>query len=131
MSNKKLASVVHLCSVLLGQVALALNGGEPLPKVKGPVAVVQQNEPGLSKQAPHATAGGKRGCAIIGCTRPNRTKGYCGAHYQKLRMLVQTGRRPAAWKDNANPGTVADVMLPRGRAGSKALAELRAKKGAA
>lgn len=131
MSNKKLASVVHLCSVLLGQVALALNGGEPLPKVKGPVAVVQQNEPGLSKQAPHATAGGKRGCAIIGCTRPHRAKGYCGAHGQKLRMLIQTGRRPAAWKDNANPGTVADILMPRGRAASKALAELHAKKGAA
>ncbi len=60
-----------------------------------------------------------RPCAIIGCRRPSRTKGYCAAHYQKLRMLVRTNRRPAEWKDGAEPHSVPDLVLPRGRAASK------------
>lgn len=61
-----------------------------------------------------------RGCAIRGCRRPARTKGYCAAHYQKLRMLTRTNRRPAAWADFASAGSVDDVVLPRGRAAAKA-----------
>ncbi|MCP3137222.1 cell wall protein [Pyxidicoccus xibeiensis] len=86
--------------------------------------------------APAAAAGGKRrgrkpaaggtegsrACAIIGCGKPSRTKGYCAAHYQKLRMLEKTNRRPADWKDYADPDSVDDIKLPRGRAASKALA---------
>lgn len=64
---------------------------------------------------------GTRACAVIGCERPSRSKGYCSAHYQKLRLLMRTNRRPSAWKDDALPQSVADVTLPRGRAASKAL----------
>ncbi|MGO8968759.1 MAG: cell wall protein [Myxococcaceae bacterium] len=58
-------------------------------------------------------------CAIIGCKRPSRTKGYCSAHYQKLRMLTRSNRRPAEWKDYASPQSVTDLVLPRGRAAHK------------
>ena len=66
-------------------------------------------------------AGVARACAVIGCGRPSRTKVYCAAHYQKLRMLIRTKRRPAAWADFAGPNTVKDLVLPRGRAAVKAL----------
>jgi hypothetical protein len=71
---------------------------------------------------PAAGTEGARACAIIGCGKPSRTKGYCAAHYQKLRMLEKTNRRPSAWKDYAEPDSVEDIKLPRGRAASKALA---------
>jgi len=70
---------------------------------------------------------GDRGCAIIGCKNKSRTKGYCAAHYQKLRMLIRTKRRPTAWTDHAAPNSVPDVVLPRGRAASKALKAARAR----
>ncbi|MFP2911471.1 cell wall protein, partial [Pyxidicoccus sp. 3LFB2] len=65
---------------------------------------------------------GSRECAIMECGKPSRTKGYCAAHYQKLRMLEKTNRRPTAWRDYAEPNSVEDIKLPRGRAASKALA---------
>ncbi len=68
-----------------------------------------------------------RGCAIIGCKRPARSKGYCAAHYQKYRMLTRTKRLPSDWAEHASPGSVRDMVLPRGRAGAKALAEARRK----
>jgi hypothetical protein len=71
------------------------------------------------RASPGRPAAVSRACAIIGCRRPSRTKGYCAAHYQKLRMLVRTNRRPAEWKDGAEPHTVPDLILPRGRAASK------------
>ena len=58
----------------------------------------------------------ERRCAVIGCKRPARSKGYCSAHYQKLRLLVKTDRRPASWTDDAPPQSAPDVVLPRGRA---------------
>lgn len=66
-----------------------------------------------------------RACAIIGCPRPARTKGYCAAHYQKLRNLKNTNRLPSSWADFAPEHSVPDVVLPRGRAASKALKEAR------
>lgn len=60
-----------------------------------------------------------RACAIIGCKRPARSKGYCGAHYQKLRMLTRTHRKPSAWTDFPPPNSVPDLVLPRGRAAHK------------
>ena len=72
-------------------------------------------------------ASNDRGCAIAGCKRPARSKGYCAAHYQKFRMLTRTKRLPADWVAHASPGTVKDLVLPRGRAGAKALAEARKK----
>jgi hypothetical protein len=68
-----------------------------------------------------------RGCAIVGCKRPSRTKGYCAAHYQKLRMLVQTNRKPSAWVEFAPPNSVPDLVLPRGRAAHKARSGAREK----
>ncbi|MBK7857613.1 MAG: cell wall protein [Archangiaceae bacterium] len=68
-----------------------------------------------------------RACALIGCRRPSRSKGYCAAHYQKYRSLERTGRLPGDWKDFAPPNSVKDVILPRGRAGAKALAEAKKK----
>lgn len=54
-------------------------------------------------------------CAIIGCDREERSKGYCSAHYQKRRMLARTKRLPSAWVENAKPQSVQNVVLPRGR----------------
>jgi hypothetical protein len=71
---------------------------------------------------PAAGNEGARECAIKNCGKPSRTKGYCAAHYQKLRMLEKTNRRPSAWKDYADSNSVEDIKLPRGRAASKALA---------
>jgi len=58
-------------------------------------------------------------CAIVGCKRPSRSKGYCSAHYQKRRNLVATDRLPASWVEFATPQSVPDVALPRGRAASR------------
>jgi histone H1/5 len=71
-------------------------------------------------------AEGLRGCAVIGCERQSRSKGYCSAHYQKMRLLMKTNRRPAEWVDDAQPQSVQDVQLPRGRAASKALKQASA-----
>ncbi|MBX5484305.1 MAG: cell wall protein [Myxococcaceae bacterium] len=68
-----------------------------------------------------------RDCAIIDCKRPARTKGYCAAHYQKLRMLAKSNRLPPTWVDFAPPHSVPDLKLPRGRAASKALREAAGK----
>jgi hypothetical protein len=68
---------------------------------------------GASAQAVAASSGA---CAVIGCKRPSRSKGYCSAHYQKLRLLIRTDRRPSDWTDNASPQSAKDVKLPRGRA---------------
>ena len=38
-------------------------------------------------------------------------------------MLVTTDRKPAAWSEYAPPNSVPDLVLPRGRAASKALKE--------
>lgn len=125
MKTNIIINTLSLCAVLLNQVAVEMNGGRPLPKLELPSLSL-----GLLSglQPKQAQQGGARGCAIIGCRNPNRTKGYCAAHYQKLRMLTKTNRRPAAWKDNAAPGTVADLKLPRGRAASKLLAQQNAKR---
>ena len=58
----------------------------------------------------------ERSCAVIGCSNPARSKGYCANHYQKLRNLQKTGRTPHDWQENASSQTVKNVELPRGRA---------------
>ncbi len=85
--------------------------------------------PGKKAGAGLRAAPGEKGrpCAVIGCPRASRTKGYCSAHYQKLRMLTRTNRRPPEWIDFADPQSVKDVVLPRGRAASKALKEAKSK----
>jgi hypothetical protein len=103
----------------LGPIA-ALLGGSSLPlRRRGP-----GRPPGSGRKATgrrgrrtRLPAGGA--CAIIGCKRPSRTKGYCSAHYQKLRMLSRSNRRPGDWKDYAPPQSVTDLVLPRGRAAHK------------
>lgn len=98
-------------------------GRRPAAQVELPLVATR----GPAAKAPVArgakTADGSRSCAIIGCKRPSRSKGYCSAHYQKLRLLMRTDRRPTAWVDDARPQSVQDVKLPRGRAASKALQE--------
>ncbi|QRN97943.1 hypothetical protein JRI60_02350 [Archangium violaceum] len=103
-------------------------GGRPpavaalVPAPRGKVAAAV--EPERRRGRPVEAAG--RRCAVIGCKRPARSKGYCSAHYQKLRLLVKSNRRPASWVDDAAPQSVQEVVLPRGRAASKALAEAAA-----
>jgi len=70
-----------------------------------------KGKPGRKKSTEAA-----RACAIRGCKRPARAKGYCAAHYQKLRMLSTRNQRPAAWVDFPAPQSVDDLKLPRGRA---------------
>ncbi|NPC70212.1 vegetative protein [Corallococcus exiguus] len=89
--------------------------------VKAPAAKSPGRPPKAAAVA--AAAEGNEACAVIGCKRQSRSKGYCSAHYQKLRLLIRTGRRPDAWVDGAKPQSVPDVTLPRGRAGSQALKE--------
>ncbi|NOJ93380.1 vegetative protein [Corallococcus coralloides] len=86
-----------------------------------PVKAPAAKSPGRPPKA--AAAEGNEACAVIGCKRQSRSKGYCSAHYQKLRLLIRTGRRPDAWVDGAKSQSVPDVTLPRGRAGSQALKE--------
>lgn len=74
-----------------------------------------------------SSSSGKSLCAVIGCKRPARAKGYCAAHYQKYRMLSKTGRLPSDWVEEASPQSVKNLVLPRGRAGAKALAEAKKK----
>ncbi|NRD52406.1 vegetative protein [Corallococcus exiguus] len=87
-----------------------------------PVKAPAAKSPGRPPKAA-AAAEDNQACAVIGCKRQSRSKGYCSAHYQKLRLLIRTGRRPDAWVDGAKPQSVPDLTLPRGRAGSQALKE--------
>lgn len=104
------------------QVAALLTG-----RRRGPGRPPKLARLGRPGRKPGRAAGPKKGCAIKGCKNAMRSKGYCSAHYQKYRMLERTKRLPADWKEYAAVGTVKDLKLPRGRAGARALAELRAK----
>jgi hypothetical protein len=97
--------------------------GPGRPRGSGKNVVVAAAAGKRGRKPAARAAEGARACAIIDCGNPARTKGYCAAHYQKLRMLVKTGRQPAAWTEYAPPNSVPDLVLPRGRAASKALKE--------
>jgi hypothetical protein len=105
-------------SPLLGkqgqQVALQAVQAQAAPAKRAPVPVTRV--PPAAPKARGQAAGGALACAVIGCKRPSRSKGYCSAHYQKLRLLIRTGRRPKDWVDNASPQSARDLKLPRGRA---------------
>ncbi|MFB1480622.1 cell wall protein [Corallococcus sp. RDP092CA] len=122
---ERLAPLAQVVGPLFGASAPAAGkagrrpAGRPARVVSAPVAAGGKRR----GRKPAAVDGGARECAIKGCGKPSRTKGYCAAHYQKLRMLEKTNRRPAEWADYANPNSVEDIKLPRGRAASKALAE--------
>jgi hypothetical protein len=83
----------------------------PAAPAKAPAAPA----PRAKAEAPAA----ERRCAVMGCKRPSRSKGYCSAHYQKLRLLIRTNRRPTDWVDDAKAQSVRDVKLPRGRAAAR------------
>lgn len=109
--------------------AMAPLFGAQVPKVakRGPgrpakTAAAVVPAAGGKRRGRKPSSDGARECAIIGCGSPSRTKGYCAAHYQKLRMLTKTNRRPSSWVDYAPSNSVEDVKLPRGRAAAKALA---------
>jgi len=122
---ERLAPVAQAMAPLFGaQVARVAKRGPGRPAKVASAAAPAAG----GKRRGRKPAGGEGGrdCAIIGCGSPSRTKGYCAAHYQKLRMLTKTNRRPSAWKDYAEANSVEDIKLPRGRAASKALAEAAA-----
>jgi hypothetical protein len=130
---ERLAPLAQVVGPLFGANAPAAGkaGRRPVGRPGRPAAVVSAPAAGGKRRGrkPAVTEGGARECAIKGCGKPSRTKGYCAAHYQKLRMLEKTNRRPSEWADYANPNSVEDIKLPRGRAASKALAEAAAKNG--
>jgi hypothetical protein len=95
-----------------GLLGVQLPAAAPAPRGRKPGAA----KPGRKPRAAAAAASEGAVCAIIGCGAPARTKGYCSAHYQKLRMLIRTDRRPATWVDFPAPASVPDLVLPRGRA---------------
>ena len=114
---------------IIARLAAAL--GQPIKRgpgrpPKNPFAPVKL--PGTGAKRGRKPSGDTRDCAVIGCGRPARSKGYCAAHYQKFRMLDRTGRLPSDWVADASPSSVKNLALPRGRAGAKALAAARSKK---
>ena len=124
---EQLAPLASAVGPLFGVAGGAARGAAPVRRGPGRPARAAAPAPaaagGKRRGRKPAAEGGARECAIIGCGKPSRTKGYCAAHYQKLRMLEKTNRRPGAWVDYAEPNSVEDIKLPRGRAAAKALAE--------
>jgi hypothetical protein len=101
--DKRLQSVLAPHLTALTQLNAFLRGG----------GVVVRRGPG------RPSVSGGTSCAIIGCSRPARSKGYCAAHYQKFRNLTKSNRLPSDWADPAKPQSVKDIVLPRGRAAHK------------
>ena len=109
-----------------GKVAPARRGpGRPARNTVAAGKAAGGKKGGRGRGRAAAASGGARACAIEGCPRPSRSKGYCAAHYQKRRMLERTKRLPSAWVEDAAPHSVPDVKLKRGRAASKELAAAR------
>lgn len=116
------ASIAQM-EAIVGRLGTAF--GAPLKRGPGrPPKALAVKGKGKGKRG---ASGGARLCALEDCGRPARSKGYCAAHYQKLRMLDRTGRLPSDWVEYAPEGSVKNVTLPRGRAGAKALAEAKKK----
>lgn len=118
-------------SAVIARLAAAL--GTPIKRGPGrpPKALTAGAAP-----SPSSATGARRGrrsensgraCAVIGCGRDARSKGYCAAHYQKYRMLDRTGRLPPGWVSDAQPNSVENIALPRGRAGAAAIAATKKK----
>jgi hypothetical protein len=117
-------AVVERLAAVLGQPVHAVKRGPGRPpKTASFVAAKPAGAPARRGRPVSASSGGV--CAVMGCGRPARSKGYCAAHYQKFRMLERTGRLPSDWVADASPNSVKNVKLPRGRAGAKALAETK------
>lgn len=120
-SLQALRNVTGQLAPLLGQrgreVALRHVQTQAAPQRAAP-ARAPARAPEVAPKAKAAPISGLS-CAVIGCKRPSRSKGYCSAHYQKLRLLIRTNRRPADWVDDARPQSVRDLKLPRGRAAAR------------
>jgi len=121
-SLQGLRAVTRQLSPLLGergrQVALRHVQQVAPPRVT-PVARAPAAPAPAAREKVAASPSAERRCAVSGCKRPSRSKGYCSAHYQKLRLLIRTNRRPADWVDDAPPQSAREVKLPRGRAAAK------------
>ncbi|MCI0570447.1 MAG: hypothetical protein L0Y66_06825 [Myxococcaceae bacterium] len=89
-------------------VAQGLPRGRAAAQRAAPVARPAAKRPRIEESA--------RGCAVIGCDRPHRSRGYCGAHYQQRRNLMASGRLPSSWREDAAPQTLQPISLPRGGA---------------
>jgi hypothetical protein len=125
-----LAAALEQQQEVLGRFAAAfgapLKRGPGRPPKKAPLFAAAVAKPARGGGKVRASEG-TRLCAVTGCKRPARAKGYCAAHYQKYRMLKETGRLPSDWVEDAEPQSVKNITLPRGRAGAKALAEAKKK----
>ena len=116
-----LAAALQQQGEVLGRFAAAFGApikrgpGRPRKQTFGAVVVA----PKAARAVKVSSSSGKDLCAVIGCKRPARAKGYCAAHYQKYRMLSKTGRLPSDWVEEASPQSVKNLVLPRGRAGAK------------
>ncbi len=121
------SAVIARLAAALGQPMVAKRGPGRPPKASGtftvPSAPRETAATGRKAARRGKTSDGKQECAVMGCGRPARSKGYCAAHYQKFRMLDRTGRLPSDWVADAGPSSVRNISLPRGRAGAKALAD--------
>lgn len=123
-----LAAALQQQGEVLGRFAAAF--GAPIKRGPGrprKLAFGTTAAPKAARAVKVSSSSGKSLCAVIGCKRPARAKGYCAAHYQKYRMLSKTGRLPSDWVEEAKPQSVKNLVLPRGRAGAKALAEAKKK----
>jgi len=116
-------------SAVIARLTTALSASSPKPaQSSSGSALSAKSWPGRKSSTNNASRKASettRLCAVSGCRRSSRSKGYCPAHYQKYRMLIQTERLPSDWVENALPGSVKNLVLPRGRAGAKALAETK------
>lgn len=116
--SRDLGGLVNLLSPLTN--ILAPFASAPPVVKRGPGRPPGSGRAKAGRSGANTLVSSDRTCAIIGCKRPSRSKGYCAAHYQKLRTLTRTHRKPAAWTEFAPPNSVPDVVLPRGRAAHKA-----------
>lgn len=123
------SAVVSRLAAVLSQPAPAAKRGPGRPRKTAPVAAVAAAPKAgrKAKRARKAPSEAGSTCAVMDCGRPERSKGYCAAHYQKFRMLARTNRLPADWVADAAPNSVMNIALPRGRAGAEALARTKKK----
>lgn len=113
---------------VIARLAAAL--GQPIKRGPGrPPKALSLSAPVTGKRRGRPPGSGRtasgRACAVKGCGKQMRSKGFCAAHYQKFRMLERTNRLPSDWVADAAPNSVKNIKLPRGRAGAKALAAAR------
>lgn len=98
----------------------------PAPVRRGrPASAVKRGKPASAASAKAKAKAGKKPqaadaavCAVIGCSKPARSRGLCAVHYQKMRNLLKRGELPEAWKKDAHePQSLKDIKLRRGRPG--------------